>query len=111
MTRIMSDNDVRGHVVRLLEICLTSSWSEIWAGLGIEVYSFDHLGLSANASDAVVWRACQQNDIILITANRSGAIKTRWKTQFATKTPRCACPCLLSRIAIEFSTTARMLRS
>jgi hypothetical protein len=29
------------------------------------------LGLSADASDAQLWQACQQHDIVLITANRN----------------------------------------
>jgi hypothetical protein len=71
MTRIMSDNDVRGHVVRLLQICHSSSWNEIWIELSIDVFAFDDLGLDENASDATVWRTCQEHRVLLITANRN----------------------------------------
>ena len=71
MIRIMSDNDVRGHVGRLLEVCRTSPWDEIWTDLGVEVCTFADLGLSEDADDAAVWHACQRNEIVLITGNRN----------------------------------------
>jgi hypothetical protein len=71
MIRIMSDNDVRGNVGRLLEICRASPWGELWTDLDVDVCTFMDLGLAESASDAAVWRACQQNGVVLITGNRN----------------------------------------
>ena len=71
MTRVMADNDVRGHVVRLLEMCRSSPLYELWRGLHVELCTFDDFDLAENASDATVWRACQEHGVILITANRN----------------------------------------
>ena len=46
MIRIMSDNDVRGHVGRLLEICRASPWGELWNDLGVDVCTFVDVGLA-----------------------------------------------------------------
>ena len=71
MTRVMSDNDVRGHVDRLVEICRATPWIEFWNDLEVDVFTFVDLGLAENASDAVVWRTCQEYGVVLITGNRS----------------------------------------
>ncbi len=71
MTRVMSDNDVRGHLDYLLMLCRKSLWYELWTELRIDVCTFRDLDLPENASDAVVWCACQQNGVVLITGNRS----------------------------------------
>lgn len=71
MLRLMADNDVVGHVDRLGFLCQTPQWVEFWRYLGCVVCSFENLGLAADASDAEIWRACQANQVILITGNRS----------------------------------------
>jgi hypothetical protein len=71
MIRIMSDNDVLGYVKRVVDICQTSAWLDLWRELGCTVCTFRDLGLSSDASDTFVWQACQANEVILITGNRS----------------------------------------
>ena len=71
MVRIMADNDVLGHVRHLAYICQSRDWIEFWRGLSCVVYSFDDFGLQADASDSDVWQICQDNDVILITGNRT----------------------------------------
>jgi hypothetical protein len=71
MIRVMSDNDVRGHLDFLLMLCRTSLWHELWTELNVDVCTFRDLDLPESASDAVVWRACQRNGVVLITGNRS----------------------------------------
>ena len=70
MMRVMSDNDVGGHFGVLMLLCRTSIWQELWNELEVEVCTFSDLHLPENASDAAVWRACQQNGVVLITGNR-----------------------------------------
>ena len=49
-------------------IWLTDTWRELWFDLSISVESFESLGLR---SDATIWRTCQEQKLILITANRN----------------------------------------
>ena len=71
MLRIMSDNDVLGLVERLIDICQTPAWIEFWLNLDCTLCTFADFQLPANASDATVWQTCQDNELILITANRN----------------------------------------
>ena len=67
---ILADNNVEGHVNRLLLLLRGDEWGEVWASLGLTVESFDSLGLTRDTPDAVLWHVCQQRELILITANR-----------------------------------------
>jgi len=71
MVRIMSDNDVRGHVSRLMDICQGGPWAELWDELECAVCTFGDLDLLEDATDAAVWQACQQGGVLLITGNRN----------------------------------------
>ena len=53
-----------------------TSWSlrhgkSFWAGLDVEIITFDQLNLSKDVSDVVLWRSCQHRDVVLITGNRN----------------------------------------
>ncbi len=67
---ILADNNVEGHISRLLLLLRGAPWGEIWASLGLTVESFDSLGLPRDTADADLWHVCQQRAIILLTANR-----------------------------------------
>jgi len=71
MLRIMSDNDVQGHVSRLMDICQAAPWADLWNDLGCVLLTFADLGLPDDATDAAVWQACQENEVLLITGNRN----------------------------------------
>lgn len=71
MLRILSDNDVRGQVVRLVDICQASTWSELWRELDCILFTFRDLDLSSEATDAAIWHACQEHQVLLITGNRN----------------------------------------
>lgn len=71
MRGILADNDVEGFVRGIHSIWLTDTWRELWQDLGLSVYSFQMLGLSRESTDAVVWRTCQREAVVLITGNRN----------------------------------------
>jgi hypothetical protein len=71
MLRMMSDNDVQGHVSRLMDICQSPPWVELWRDLYCVLCTFEDFDLSADASDAEIWQTCQDNDVLLITGNRN----------------------------------------
>jgi hypothetical protein len=71
MFRIMADHDVVGHVRALVQLCESRPWAEFWHDAQCELSSFADLGLAEDATDAQVWHACQENDVVLITGNRN----------------------------------------
>ncbi len=73
MLRILSDNDVQGHVSRLMDICQLTPWVELWRDLECVLCTFKDFDLPNDAIDAAIWQACQDNDILLITGNRNAA--------------------------------------
>jgi hypothetical protein len=71
MPAILADNDVEGHVERLLLLLESDPWREIWASLSFTVESFETVGLERNVLDSVLWQKCQERQVILITGNRN----------------------------------------
>ena len=71
MLRIMSDNDVQGHVEWLMDICQAPPWDEFWHDLDCTLCTFEDFDLAADATDATVWQVCQDNGVVLITGNRT----------------------------------------
>jgi hypothetical protein len=47
------------------------SGGELWAELGLGVITFASLGLPGTTPDDELWRLCQREQIILVTANRN----------------------------------------
>lgn len=70
MTGILADNDVEGHLERLVDRWQSPVWREVWLGLNLQVHTFEDLGLARNTPDTIVWQVCQQHAIALITGNR-----------------------------------------
>ena len=71
MRGIMADADVEGHVGRLVDHILASGWAEFWDHLGIVLEVFPNVGLTDRAPDVEVWRTCQREQLVLVTANRN----------------------------------------
>jgi hypothetical protein len=68
---IRSDVNIQGHVHVLLTILEGETWRDLWAPLQVPLLTFPDLGLAADVSDADLWQACQQHQVVLITANRN----------------------------------------
>jgi hypothetical protein len=45
MLGITADHNVEGHLKRLISICETSVWREVWSALRLELKPFSELGL------------------------------------------------------------------
>lgn len=71
MPGIMADNDVRGQLKYLLRLIRKGTWGELWEDLKVLEKSFEDLGLSPEAPDVEIWKACQEHDVILFTGNRN----------------------------------------
>ena len=71
MRRIMSDNDVQGQSGRLMDVCQSPPWAELWDALDCVCCTFPDLHLAEDGTDAEVWQACQDGDVVLLTGNRN----------------------------------------
>jgi len=71
MKGILPDNDIHGYVSFLVRIWQSNAWREVWDSLALNVYTFDDLGLSLEATDSEIWHACQAAAAVLVTANRN----------------------------------------
>jgi hypothetical protein len=72
MRGILADHNNGGQVARLMRCLQQEPWREIWNDLNLHVLTFAALGLAPQTSDAVLWQACQQHELTLITNNRNG---------------------------------------
>jgi hypothetical protein len=71
MVGILADVDIEGHVAVLLRLLHQEPWRELWLAIDVASYDFQRLGLPREAPDAVVWRLCQEREIVLVTGNRN----------------------------------------
>ena len=62
------DHNLRGHSVVLAGSLAASGWLEL---ISIRFVLFEEVGLAVTSDDRVVWQYAQNNQMILITANRS----------------------------------------
>jgi predicted nuclease of predicted toxin-antitoxin system len=62
------DHNLRGHSVVLAGSLAASGWLEL---ISIRFVLFEEVGLVVTSDDRVVWQYAQNNQMILITANRS----------------------------------------
>jgi hypothetical protein len=71
MQGIMADNDIAGQMNLLIHLLLSEAWCDLWLGLNLPIRTFKDLDLALDASDGVLWHACQAAQIVLITGNRN----------------------------------------
>jgi hypothetical protein len=71
MRGILPDINLGKQRGALLAIWASDAWRDLWNDFGMVVESFPGLGLSYDASDAVIWRTCQREALVLITWNRN----------------------------------------
>ncbi|HEY7312305.1 MAG TPA: hypothetical protein VH643_23275 [Gemmataceae bacterium] len=71
MKAILSDVNIEGHVQALYNVLESTTWRGVWTLFNLPLYTFPDLGLVPETPDVVLWQVCQQQEIILITANRN----------------------------------------
>lgn len=62
------DHNIEGQALMLFGSVTIEGWLDI---LPIRFVTFEEVQLPINSSDRIVWRFAQQNQMILLTANRS----------------------------------------
>ena len=68
---ILADVHITGHLRVLLGRLQEDSRRKLWLHLQLTTPTFQDLGLAQNATDGVVWQRCQQEQLVLLTANRN----------------------------------------
>src|SRR4051812_40838664 len=68
---LVADENVEGHLAYLLDRIAAGNYGEYWELLGVGVRTLADLGLGRKAPDVDVWRACQRESAVLVTANRN----------------------------------------
>jgi hypothetical protein len=71
MKGILPDNNVIGHVRILVQILEGGPLRELWDSLALKFETFKTFELNDDSSDLVIWRTCQQQQLVLVTANRN----------------------------------------
>lgn len=62
------DHNLKGHARFLLGSIASQGWLD---SVPIRFVTFEEMGLAIDSNDRVVWRLAQENQMILLTANRS----------------------------------------
>jgi hypothetical protein len=62
------DHNLKGHALVFFGAIASQGWLNI---VPIQFVTFDEMSLSIDSDDRVVWRLAQENQMILLTANRS----------------------------------------
>jgi hypothetical protein len=68
---VLPDADIAGYLQIIFRLFQEESRREIWHWLNCATPSFEELGLPPNASDRDIWQKCQEESLVLITANRN----------------------------------------
>ncbi len=61
------DRNLEGYAIQLLGTLVSQGWLELFS---IRFVMFDEAELAFASSDRIVWRFAQDNQMILLTANR-----------------------------------------
>jgi len=68
---ILADLNVVRQVWVLVTRLSQEPWHEFWEHLRLDVLTFRDLGLVPTTPDDVLWRLCQSEQVVLVTANRN----------------------------------------
>lgn len=71
MKGILADNNIEKQVEALFVILQSESWQDLWKEIDLPLLKIRDLGLALDVSDAILWHACQKEELILVTANRN----------------------------------------
>jgi hypothetical protein len=71
MRGILADINVVGHVEAIVTLWTSKTWSDLWSALGLRIFDSATVGLSHDTPDSLIWRICQREQLVLITANRN----------------------------------------
>jgi predicted nuclease of predicted toxin-antitoxin system len=68
---LLADANIQGQVDYLVQRMQADAWADFWQALGLALYRFEDVGLTASSTDPEVWNVCQAEQLIIITDNRN----------------------------------------
>jgi len=68
---LRADANIEGHFRRLLRLLNEEPRRAFWLHLNLTTPTFENLGLPLTTPDSLVWQKCQQEQLVLVTANRN----------------------------------------
>ncbi len=71
MKGLVADANIQGQVEYLVQWMQADDWADFWQALGLVLYRFEDVGLSASSTDLEIWNVCQSEQLVLITDNRN----------------------------------------
>src|SRR6476660_4202031 len=71
MRGLLVDVNIQGQMENVRRIYTGAEWGGFWRDLGLEFLSFADVGLDPEAPDSLIWRTCQRDGFVLVTANRN----------------------------------------
>lgn len=71
MRGVLADIKMVAQARALVSIWNSETWRDLWNEPGLAVETFASLGLPLDASDALIWRTCQREGVVLMTDNRN----------------------------------------
>jgi hypothetical protein len=71
MRGLLADYNVTGHLRALVTACRHPDWRELWDSFEIGAWTFADFALDSAMRDTALWKFCQREQLILITANRN----------------------------------------
>ena len=71
MRGLLVDVNIQGQMKSIQLIFKSTEWAEFWHDLDLEFLHFSQVGLNRRSKDSEIWRTCQREELILVTANRN----------------------------------------
>ena len=71
MRGILVDINIQGQMENIRLIYEQTDWNDFWNDLGAVYLLFEDVGLSRHSPDSEIWRTCQRENLVLVTANRN----------------------------------------
>lgn len=71
MPTILLDENIEGYAEYLSRFMFAPERSEISSLVGVQIATFDQVGLAKGAADEQVWQFCQAQGFFLLTDNRN----------------------------------------
>src|SRR6266571_650454 len=68
---ILADIHISGPVNALVREMQAEPWAQLWKDLGLSLFHFEDVGLTATSTDWEVWQCCQAEQLIFLTNNRN----------------------------------------
>ena len=71
MKGILADVNIEGYVDLLVAMLRAEPWKIFWDDLQLQYVVFANIGLAPESPDLLVWKTCQERELLLITDNRN----------------------------------------